>query len=404
MSTRAVGASRPELIAERVRGLPRRFRGEAANGLSADWELRVGRHVFAISVADHACFVREGPSASAQAVVTTDPETWIAIDDGALTGGQAFLERRLTVTGNLDLAVRLQAMFRPHRRARKPSDFDQVDVSANGYRLSCYLLGKGDPLLLLHGLGGTKVTWFPVLTELAEHHRLIVPDLPGHGESEKPRADYSPRFYSRAVRHLLDEVGVQEAGVVGNSLGGRIALELALRSPGRVASLLLLDPSVPGLRWRYIMGFTRVFPSELGRVPFPLRERLMRAAIRRLFAHPERIWDEALGAGATEFIRIYRDPAARMAFFSTLRHIVTEQPEAFFSSLRRVKQPALVLFGDQDRLVPPRLGVRLAQHLPNSTFVALPGVGHVPHFESARETLNAMRDFLAEAPPGKMRA
>src|ERR671930_22548 len=177
MSTRSPRASGPEQIAERVRGLPRRFRGEAADGLSADWELRVGRQIFAISVADHACFVREGPSASPQAVVATDPDTWVAIDDGALTGGQAFLERRLSVAGNLDLAVRLQAMFRPHHRARKPSDFDQVDVSANGYRLSCYVLGKGDPLLLLHGLGGTKITWFPVLMELAEHHRLIVPDL-----------------------------------------------------------------------------------------------------------------------------------------------------------------------------------------------------------------------------------
>jgi pimeloyl-ACP methyl ester carboxylesterase len=393
----------PDLVRARLRSLPKRFRLESADGLVAQWELRLGSLRFAVSVADHSCIVEEGPAGAPQTVISTDPGTWLAIDEGALTGGDAFLARRLRATGNLDLAVRLQTLFRPYRRARRAQDLDQLEVAADGVQLSTYLLGRGDPILLLHGLGGSKITWLPLLTALADGRRVIVPDLPGHGESGKPRADYSPRYYARVVRRLLDELGVEQAVVIGNSMGGRIALELALRSPDRVSALALLGPAVPGFRWRYLMGLTRVFPTEWGRIPFPLRERWMEAMIRRLFADPGRLPDSAYSAAAVEFIRIYRDPVARMAFFSSLRHIVTERPEPFYAALRRIKQPTLVVFGEQDRLVPPRLGVRLAQHLPNSQYVVFPRCGHVPQFEATGETLETLAPFLASASPHKPR-
>lgn len=404
MASRAERASpSPDAVRQHVRTLPKRFRQDSADGLVAEWELRVGEQSFAISVADHGCSVVEGPARAPNTVITTEPHTWIQIDEGLITGGQAFLERRLTATGNLDLAVRLQTLFRPYRRARRAADMDQVAFRADGMTLSSYVLGKGDPIVLLHGLGGSKITWLPVLTDLARRHRLFVPDLPGHGQSDKPRAEYTPRFYARAIRQLMDTAGIEQAVILGNSLGGRIALELALRSPGRVAGLALLDPSLPGLRWRYLMGFTRVFPTEFGGIPFPFRERWMEIAIRRLFAHPDRLPEGAHAAAANEFIRIYREPVARMAFFSSLRHIVTERPEPFFGSLRRIKQPTLIVFGDQDRLVPPRLGVRLAQHLPSSQFMVLPDVGHVPQFEATEETLALITTFLDGTPRGKPR-
>jgi pimeloyl-ACP methyl ester carboxylesterase/putative sterol carrier protein len=402
MAIQSPGAApSPELIRTRLRGLPKRFRQESANGLVAEWELRLGSQRFAVSIADHACTVREGPAAAPASVISTDPGTWLAMDQGSLTGGEAFLDRRLTASGNLDLAVRLQTLFRPYRRTRKPSDLDHVEVAADGLKLSAYVLGQGDPVLLLHGLGGTKITWLPLLGALGERHRVIVPDLPGHGESDKPRTDYSPRFYARVIRRLLDSLGIEQAVVIGNSMGGRIALELALRSPDRVACMGLLSPAVPGFRWRYILGFTRVFPTEWGGIPFPLREKWMETVIRRLFADPSRLPESAYSSAAKEFIRIYRDPVARMAFFSSLRHIVTERPEPFYSSLRRIKQPVLVAFGDQDRTVPPRLGVRLAQRLPNSEYVALPGCGHVPQFEATEATEAVVAAFLASSPRGK---
>jgi pimeloyl-ACP methyl ester carboxylesterase len=383
-----------ELVRARVFSLPRRFRPDAANGLVAEWELRVGRRLFAIAVQDRTCTVAEGPARSPQTVITTGPSTWLAIDEGRLPGEQAILDQRLEVTGNLDLAVRLQTLFRRHRRPRRASDLDQVEVRADGLTLSCYVVGKGAPVVLLHGLCGAKITWLPLLAGLGANHRIIVPDLPGHGESDKPRTEYSPRFFARVIRRLLDRLDADRPVVVGNSLGGRIALQLAVSAPARVRSLALLAPSIPGFRWRYLLGLARLVPTELGAIPFPLRERWTRVGLRRLFADPGSVPPEAYAAAAGEFIRIYRSPRARMAFFSTLRHIVTEPPGPFFDSISRVRQPVLLLFGDSDRLVPARLGVRLARTLPAAETVLLSSVGHVPQFEAPGETLQALSSFL----------
>jgi pimeloyl-ACP methyl ester carboxylesterase/putative sterol carrier protein len=386
-----------DVVRSRVRSLPRRLRPESADGLAARWELRIGSRSFCITVGGQTCTVADGPAHRPDSVIVTDDETWLDIDAGRLTGGEAFLARRLTAMGNLDLAVRLLTMFRPTGRARRPTDLDQVEVDVDGLRLSAYVVGRGNPILLLHGLGGTKITWTPFLTPLAEGHRLIVPDLPGHGGSAKPRSDYSPKFFARVLDRMLGEMAVDRAVVVGNSMGGRVAVELALRAPDRVARLALLSPAVPGFRWRLMMGFTRVFPTEVGAIPFPLRERWMEVAIRRLFADPKRLPPAGYTMAAGEFIRIYREPRARMAFFASLRQIVTERPDPFYASLRGIEQPTLVVFGDQDRLVPPRLGVRLVENLPDARLVVLPGVGHVPQFEVPETTLEVVREFMAPA-------
>ncbi len=388
--------TRPVQVWDRLQSLPRRFRKETVNGLSAEWELRIGPEAFSISVADHTCAVRQGHADRPATIISTGPDTWFEIDEGRITGAQAWLDRRVEVSGNLELAVRLQTLFRPFRRARGRRDLDQVEVRAEDATLSCYVMGNGDPLLLLHGLGASKVSWLPLLGDLADKHQVIVPDLPGHGESEKPVTDYSPRFYARALRHLLDELAVDQAFVVGNSMGGRIALELALRSPTRVAGLGLLSPAVPGFRWRYVLGFTKVIPTEFGAIPFPLRERWMLGQVKRLFADPAAIPEEWLVAATQDFIRVYRSPRARMAFFGSLRQIVMERPDPFFASLRRVKQPALVVAGERDRLVPPRLAIRLIDNLPNAEALMLPDVGHVPQFEASQQTLETLQAFIKE--------
>lgn len=391
----------PELIRQRVLGLPRRFRTETANGLVAEWELQVDELVFSVSIRGHGCTVREGRSLRPDTVLWTEGPTWLAMDEGTMTGPEAWQARRLRVSGNLDLAVRLQTLFRPYGRGRRAAELDEVEVIADGVRLSCLVLGKGPPALLLHGLGATKISWVPVLSDLARRYRLVVPDLPGHGESDKPRTDYTPRYFARVVRHLMDELDMDRALVLGNSMGGRVGLELALRAPGRVAGLGLLAAALPGLRIRYLVGFTRVFPTEFGAIPFPLREQWMERVVRGLFARPEILDDESYRLAAKDFIRIYREPSARMAFFSSLRHLVTERPEPFWATMRRVKQPSLVVVGMQDRLVPPRLGIRLGEHLPNARLVVLPDVGHVPQFEAPERTLAEVEGFFGPPPEAR---
>src|SRR5262245_4020453 len=113
MASRTLPEPTPELIRSRVRTLPKRFRDASADGLAAEWELRVGDQAFAVSVADHRCAVREGPAVKANSVITAKPDVWIAMDEGKVNGGRAFFEDRLAVRGNLDLAVRFQTLFRP---------------------------------------------------------------------------------------------------------------------------------------------------------------------------------------------------------------------------------------------------------------------------------------------------
>jgi pimeloyl-ACP methyl ester carboxylesterase/putative sterol carrier protein len=380
----------------RVHSLPERFRRDAANGLSAEWELAVGGDVYTITVTKKSCRVRDGASASAGARITADRDTWLSLDDGRMTGIEAFLDGRLTLRGNLDLGARLQSLFEPHARPRGPLDFDQVEVKAGDVNLSAYVVGEGPPVIALHGLGGTKISMLPIVPALAPYHRVIVPDLPGHGESDKPATlQYTPRNYARIVRKLMDALDVDRAIVIGNSLGGRIALELGVRSPDRIRALGLLAPAVPGFRVRYVLGFTRIIPTEVGAVPFPLRERWMKAAVRRLLGDPSKLPESGYESAAEEFIRIYRVPAARMAFFDSLRHILTEAPKPFWARMRHVRVPVQIVWGTADRLVPVRLAPKLAGELPHADLLVLPRVGHVPQFEATEQTTKALTTLIA---------
>jgi pimeloyl-ACP methyl ester carboxylesterase len=208
-------------------------------------------------------------------------------------------------------------------------------------------------------------------------------------------AEYTPRSYARAVRRLMDALDVDHAVVIGNSLGGRVALELGVRSPDRVRALGLLAPAVPGFRVRYVLGFTRVIPAEVGAVPFPLRERWMKMAIRRLLGDPSKLPESGYDGAAEEFIRIYRTPEARMAFFDSLRHLLTEAPRPFWAHMRHVRVPVQIVWGTADRLVPVRLASKLAGELPDARLLVLPRVGHVPQFEATAATNEALTTFLA---------
>ncbi|HYU57694.1 MAG TPA: alpha/beta fold hydrolase [Actinomycetota bacterium] len=397
MGGAAARLARQDVAWERIGTLPGRFRRPAAEGLTAEIQITVDDRPFTISIVDGECFVRRGKSIRADTRIDTDVETWLSLDDGVLVTADLFLGGRLRVRGNVDLAVRMQALFEPHGRERTVADLQQVTVRANGVALSAYMLGEGPPLLLLHGLGGAKVSWMPLLAPLSERYRVIAPDLPGHGESDKPRqAEYSPRYYAAVVRKLMDTLDARSAHVVGNSMGGRVALELAARSPKRIRGLALLDPALPGLRWRWFMGFMQVAPVRrgLGAIPFPANERWGQLMLRRLFAQPDRFPRHAYEAGADEFARVYRSARARLAFWASLRHVIYDSGEEFWRLIGRVQAPTLILWGERDRLVPLRLGNQLARAIPHAEYLVLPDVGHVPQFEAPKSTSQALGRFL----------
>jgi pimeloyl-ACP methyl ester carboxylesterase len=269
-----------------------------------------------------------------------------------------------------------------------------LTIQAGGLELSAFVLGQGRPVVLLHGLGATKISWLPLLAPLAERFRVIAPDLPGHGESAKPRAPYTPAFYAGAVRRLLDAVGTDAALLVGNSMGGRIALEVAVRAPRRVSGMVLLDPAVAGLPFPYYARLLRLLPVEAGALPLPVRRRLVLLGIRQLFGDPDRLPENAYQAGADEFLRIYRSRRARVALLSSIRGLMADRTDTFWERVRRIDAPTLVVWGELDRLVPARLGEILASSMPAAELAMLPGVGHVPQFEVPETTAELVRRFL----------
>jgi pimeloyl-ACP methyl ester carboxylesterase/putative sterol carrier protein len=374
--------------------LPDRFRPEAAHGFSAEFGLTIEDTHYRIAIADGRCSVREENPTAPAARISMDARTWLDLDAGSLSSIDAFLADRLEVRGNVDHAVRMQSLFRPSARERTPQDLEHVTVDAAGLELSTFAFGQGPPVVLLHGLAATKLSYLPLLPALAERYRVIVPDLPGHGESSKPRSRYTPGYFARVIRAVLDRLDIDQASVMGNSMGGRIALEVATAFPSRVSSLILLDPAAAGLPFPLYARLLGVLPTGVGAVPVPWRKGIVVAAIRQMFADPDRLPKAAYLAAADEFIRIYRKGRARVALLSAMRGLIADDPEAFWHRAARIEVPTLIVWGRKDRIVPVSLGHRLANAIPDAELVVLPEVGHVPQFEQPEETRRLVLGFL----------
>ena len=126
-------------------------------------------------------------------------------------------------------------------------------------------------MIAIHGLGGTKGSFLPTVAELAPHYRVIAADLPGFGDSSKPlRGAYDPAYFARAIVALMDELGLERAHFVGNSLGGRVAIELGISHPRRVGRLVMLCPALAWRRERPLVPLMRLTRPEWGLVPSPL--------------------------------------------------------------------------------------------------------------------------------------
>ena len=141
-------------------------------------------------------------------------------------------------------------------------------VEVDGLPIRYLTAGEGPPLMLLHGAGDNALDWQWVLPDLGATHRVYAPDLPGSPNSARPAADYSPAFFTHFVAEFLDALGIERAAFIGNSLGGLIALRLALSEPKRVKALILVDSA--GLGRAVNPAFTSVNVPGLGEAAMPL--------------------------------------------------------------------------------------------------------------------------------------
>jgi pimeloyl-ACP methyl ester carboxylesterase len=252
--------------------------------------------------------------------------------------------------------------------------------------------GEGEPVVMIHGLGGTKASFLPTVVALATAgYQAIAIDQPGFGDSQKPLlAPYDAPYMARAAVAFLDERGIESAHFVGNSLGGRVTLELGLAHPERTRRLALLACSLPWKRRPAWARYLSLLRPELGLIQ-PAPRVLVEEIVRRSIPGGRSGW---AAAGIDEFVRAYCTPRGRAAFYAAARHIFLERSEEFWQRLSGLDREALFVWGRHDGIVPPAFARHVRAALPAAEHAEL-NCGHVPQIERPPETEAVLKRFLA---------
>jgi pimeloyl-ACP methyl ester carboxylesterase len=333
-----------------------------------------------------------------RATISADPATLAAVLEGRLSGVVAYLDHGLTVRGDLALALQMDGAFDVGER---PADHPVIKIAnVLGVRTSYLEAGPPDapPVLLLHGLGATNASMLPLVPDLARDHRVIAPDFPGFGASGAPHWRYRPSDLAAWLHAFQDHLGGGPATIIGNSLGGRVAIEAGLQTPALVDRLVLLCPSPAFRRFRQFVPLVRLLPPSAVLAPLPWPHRGVTAVIRSFFADSSRLPDTWYDSGADEHLRVMRDYGHRRAFFAAMREIYLEPAygeDGFWDRLPLLSAPSLFIWGDRDWLVPVAFEEHVVQAVPHAESVVLADCGHVPQFEHPEATVELIRNFLA---------
>jgi pimeloyl-ACP methyl ester carboxylesterase len=406
-SSVSLQAQRVRRTEEAFRSLPSRYLG-ADPGFDATFQIRLGDvgRTWEVRAQGEHCHVRSSATREADVVIGSDATTWVGLREGRLSGLDAFAQRRLYARGDLDLALGFEGLF--HLPGDRPPLLQVTDVEIPGATIRSLVAGDGpEPVVCLHGLGSNKASFFETVSALTPDHTVHAIDLPGFGGSSKPaRGAYDAPYFARAVLGYMDAVGLQSAHLVGNSMGGRIALELALADPDRAITVSLLAPALAFRKRRELVPLVKLVRPELAAIPHPMRTASVRAYFWGLFARPERLDPAAADVAIEEFCRTYRSRSARIAFFAALRNIYLDAPHGgsgLWTRLTTLLPPALFVWGDSDRLVPAGFSRHVARAVPSARQVILPECGHVPQVELADRTNALIRRHIAGSAAARSR-
>jgi pimeloyl-ACP methyl ester carboxylesterase len=359
-----------------------RVRLTVTGGGAWDLEVHRGRHR-----------LREAKAGNEpDAEISADEATW-ARAAGDLQGGMAaYRAGRLSVRRNMHLGVGFLAA------TNGASDetslrFDTIKTKCG--RVSTMSAGKGPTIVMLHGLGATKIEFLPTLAALAPNGwRVVAIDLPGFGDSDKPfPAAYDARFFSKWVVATLDALELDHAHVLGHSMGGRVALEVAMEAPDRTDRLVAMTPSMAWLSQRPWTPFLKVVRPELGIIQ-PTPKHFTDGIVRRLVPESDH---HLIAPALDEFMRSYLTPRGRVAFYASARNIALENSKPFWSRLEQLSPETLFIWGRRDTLVPIGFARHVRRALPAASHVEL-DCGHVPQLECPRKVHGAIERFLAGKP------
>jgi pimeloyl-ACP methyl ester carboxylesterase len=278
-------------------------------------------------------------------------------------------------------------------------------VTLDGDRVSYRIAGKGPLLLLVHGMAGSSLTWRHVMPALSTRFTVLAPDLLGQGQSDKPRGEYSLGAHANTLRDLLDALGYERATLIGQSLGGGVAMQFAYQFLERCERLVLVDSGGLGrevtlyLRMLTLPGFEYVFPLFCTPALRDAGERiatwLARAGVRSTPAGQE-IWRSYASLA---------DAASRRAFFRSLRAVIDFSGQAL-SALERLHRaaqlPTLIVWGARDPFIPVSHAVAAHEAIPGSRLEIFERVGHYPHCEAPARFVEVLIDFIDSTEPARL--
>ncbi|MHB9075720.1 MAG: alpha/beta fold hydrolase [Desulfobaccales bacterium] len=255
------------------------------------------------------------------------------------------------------------------------------------------IAGQGPDLVLLHGLGASSFSWRHNRTALSSHFRVITPDLPGHGQSPAPPdGDYRVEGLLQGVLDFLDWHQLQSVVLGGNSLGGGLSLLVARERPEQVCALVLLAPAAAATRIPYAF-----YPLRLPVLGYAVAALLgpwfLPWFMRLVYCHPEQMIPEAVAGYAPP----YRHLSHRLALRQVCRQLEVRPLEEIAGLLRRLTQPASLIWGAHDRILPPAQGLWIKGHVPQAEFHLLPEVGHAPQEEAPAKVNKIIIDFLGRS-------
>jgi len=279
------------------------------------------------------------------------------------------------------------------------------EIQLHGHRVVFRHEGEGPLVVLIHGITGRSEQWEAAIPHLSASCEVLAPDLLGHGESAKPRGDYSLGAYASAVRDTMVALGHESATIVGHSLGGGIAMQFAYQFPERCERLVLVNSGGLGREVHPMLRASTLPGSEFV-MPLLLHPKLIEAgeAVGRMLGFFKLQVGTDLAEVANGFASL-GDAEARSAFIETMRAVLDPGGQRV-SALDRLylaeSVPSLIIWGESDPIIPVDHGRAAHEAMPGSRLEILKDVGHFPQVERPHEFAALLSDFIAETEPAEL--
>lgn len=283
-------------------------------------------------------------------------------------------------------------------RAEVPNSQDSKFVEIEGLRIHYQEKGTGTPLVLLHGYTSSTYSWKDVFEPLSQNFRVIAVDLKGFGFSGKPDGDYTRRAQAVLIAQILDRLKIERSWFAGNSMGGEIALNIALQNPQRIAGLILIDSA--GVA---VSGGSSLAPGY-AKVPFVApaltalaltSDRLVREGLEKSFYDDVKITDERVAS-------YYRPLRTRGGQMAAIRARTQAGEFPVEQDLNKLNVPTLLIWGANDEVIPLEAGRKMNSLIKDSKLIVIEKCGHLPQEEMPERVLNEITKFVGSfEPPAK---